>query len=98
MSQSWVLQVREKAETVSQVCRVLGFSRAGYYAAKQRANQTKICAVTPLVKAAFAQSDRSYGSRRVVQALAQNDVLIGRHKVRRLMQASGLRWRILKEA
>ena len=95
MNQSWVSQVRQKAKNVSQLCRVLSISRSGYYAAKRCASQTKVCAVTPLVKAAFAQSGGSYGSRRVVHELAQNDVVVGRHKVRRLMRASGLRtvWR-----
>lgn len=95
MNQSRFLQVREKAENVSQVCRVLSISRSGYYAAKRCASQSKVCALTPWVKAAFAQSGRSYGSRRVVQELAQNDVVIGRYKVRRLMRVSGLRavWR-----
>jgi putative transposase len=95
VNQSRFLQVREKAENVSQVCRVLSISRSGYYAAKRCASQSKVCALTPWVKAAFAQSGRSYGSRRVVQELAQNDVVIGRYKVRRLMRVSGLRavWR-----
>ena len=95
MNQSWFSQVRQKAENASQLCRVLAISRSGYYAAKRRVSQTKVCAVTPLVKAAFTASGRSYGSRRVVHALAQNDVIIGRHKVRRLMRALGLRtvWR-----
>lgn len=47
------------------------------------------------MQAAFARSGRSYGSRRLVAALRREGLNIGRHRVRRLMRAHGLRttWR-----
>lgn len=91
MSQQIARQWQEEAVSVSQACRVLGISRSGYYAACQRARQPRICAVTPRLKAAFAESGRSYGSRRLVAALGHDGITIGRYRVRRLMRASGLK-------
>ena len=47
------------------------------------------------LKAAFAASGRTYGSRRLSTALKSRGVPMGRHKVRSLMRANGLRsvWR-----
>lgn len=80
---------------MSQSCRVLGISRSGYYAARQRTRQPRICAITPVLKAAFADSGRSYGSRRLRAALSHKGIVIGRYRVRRLMRQSGLKpvWR-----
>jgi len=43
------------------------------------------------VKAAFAASDASYGSWRVMHALRQQGLHIGRYRVRALMREAGLR-------
>ncbi len=95
MSQHCVSHVQEKAENVSQTCRVLSISRSGFYAAKCRAKRSTPCAITPRLKARFTESGRSYGSRRLAVALKQDGVQIGRCRVRRLMRESGLRstWR-----
>lgn len=95
MSQELVRQWQAKAVSVSQTCRVLGISRSGYYAAQQRAEQTRVCATTPVLKAAFAASGRSYGSRRLVAALAHQGIAVGRFRTRRLMREAGLKpvWR-----
>jgi transposase InsO family protein len=47
---------------------LLEVSRSGHYAARCRASEPeKVCVVTPHLKAAFAESGRSYGSRRLNQ-------------------------------
>ena len=59
-------QAQAQKATVSQWCRVLGMSRSGWYAARQRA--TTKAAVSPLslqAKAVFHASGSSYGSRRL---------------------------------
>ena len=88
--------VDAKKATVSQWCRVLGVSRSGFYAARQRMQEPK--PVSPLVvhaKAAFDASGRNYGSRRLSAALRASGLNVGRHRARRLMRSNGLhaRWR-----
>ena len=86
-------QLAEKATTgVAPLCRVLGVSRSGYYAAAARARKpAMVCAATVHLQAAFAASGRSYGSRRLQQALLKQGRPIGRYRVRSLMRIHGLR-------
>ena len=55
----------------------------------------KVCADSVHLKAAFADSGRTYGSRRLCTALQLWGITIGRHRVRSLMRAHKLRsvWR-----
>lgn len=80
---------------MSQSCRLLGVSRSGYYAAQRVAETPAACAIATNVKAAFASSGKTYGSRRVVTDLRDRGVVAGRFLVRRLMREAGLRsvWR-----
>ena len=82
-------QVQQKA--VSQACRILQVSRSGYYAAKRRTVKPVICPASVQVKAAFAANQRCYGSRRIVDELKAQNVVMGRFKVRRLMREAGLK-------
>ena len=84
-------ELQTKAVPVSQSCRVLGVSRSGFYEAKRRAAASALCKTAVHVRAAFAASQQSYGSRRVVAELANRGVTIGRFKVRRLMRQQGLK-------
>jgi putative transposase len=86
-------QLAEKATTgIAPLCRVLGVSRSGYYAAAARARKpAMVCAATVHLQAAFAASGRSYGSRRLQQALLKQGRPIGRYRVRSLMRIHGLR-------
>ena len=75
---------------------VLGVSRSGFYAARQRMKEPK--PVNPLAvhaKAAFDASGRNYGSRRLSAALRANGLKVGRYRARQLMRSKGLqaRWR-----
>jgi putative transposase len=81
----------QKAQVVS-LCRVLGLSRSGYYAARARAQQRpRPCPVAARLQAAFTASGRTYGSRRLRVALRTQGVMVGRHRVRTLMRRQGLR-------
>ena len=84
-------ELQTKAISVSQSCRVLGVSRSGFYEAKRRATAPAPCKTTVHVRAAFAPSQQSYGSRRVVAELANRGITVGRFKVRRLMRQQGLK-------
>lgn len=95
MIQQLVRQFEKEAINVAHSCRALGISRSGYYAAKRAAVTPKVCSITPVLKAAFADSGSTYGSRRLSAALCAGGLVIGRCRVRRLMRDAGLRpvWR-----
>ena len=71
-----IAQVQQKASIV-QACRALQVSRAGYYAAKARARQPANCPASVQVKAAFEANQHCYGSRRIVDELQAQDIMIG---------------------
>jgi transposase InsO family protein len=96
MSYALIGDLHKKAIAVSKACRVLGVSRSGYYnAAKSGRTAPKACTASVHLKAAFAASGRTYGSRRLCAALQSQGLPIGRHRVRSLMRANQLRsiWR-----
>jgi len=77
---------------VAYVCRLLGVSRSGFYEASKRAEApASICPVTVQLKASFAASGGSYGSRPLRKALHAKGMEIGIYKIRRMMRANGLR-------
>ena len=87
-----IVQLQQKAGSVCRLCQVFGVSRSGFYAARQRVKQPqRICPTTVHLQAAFAASGRCYGSRRLSQALKQQGIAAGRHRVRTLMHINGLR-------
>jgi putative transposase len=84
-------ELQTKAIPVAQTCRLLGVSRAGFYEAKRRTAAPVFCKASVHLRAAFMSSGQSYGSRRLVTALANSGFQLGRYKVRRLMLQAGLK-------
>lgn len=84
-----IKQGQQKA--ISQACRVLQVSRSGYYTAKRRIEKPAICVASVQVKAAFVANQHCYGSRRIVDELKAQHIVMGRYKVRRLMREAGLK-------
>ena len=87
--------VNAKKAPVSQWCRLMGVSRSGFYAARQRMKEPE--SVDPLAvhaRAAFEASGRNYGSRRLSAALRANGLQVGRYRARKLMRSNDLqaRW------
>jgi transposase InsO family protein len=76
--------------SVSQACRVLNVSRSGYYAAKVNTKSTEICSDSVHLKAAFAESQQTFGSRRLLTEMHKKGIRIGRYKIRRLMREAHL--------
>jgi putative transposase len=79
---------------VALMCRVLGVSRAGFYAWLERPPSARASTDARLriaIRAIHAESQRSYGSPRVHRELRAQDLRCGRKRVVRLMQAEGLR-------
>lgn len=91
MSYQLIHQLQKKAIPVVQSCRVLQVSRSGYYDARRRPAKPLLCKAGVHLKAAFADSHQSYGSRRLVSALAAQGIQIGRYKARSLMRRAGLK-------
>ena len=96
MSHALIDDFKKKAVPVNQACNALSVSRSGYYsAAKVSLAAPKVCNTSVHLKAAFAASGRTYGSRRLCTALQLRGITIGRHRVRSLMRLHKLRsvWR-----
>ena len=91
MSFRLIDDLQTKAISVARSCRVLGVSRSGFYEAKRRASAPVVCKASVHVRAAFAASHQSYGSRRMLTELANRGVTVGRFKIRRLMRQAGLK-------
>jgi putative transposase len=70
------------------LCRLLGVSRSGYYAWRERPERQDQLA--PQVEEVFWRHSRRYGSRRITAEL-RGKAVIGRHRVRRLMREQGLK-------
>ena len=103
MSYQLVEDLQKKAcpqVAVGQSCRVLEVSRSGYYAHqaahRKRLAEPTLCAQSVHLKAAFAASQKAYGSRRLRTAMAERGLAMGRHRIRTLMRLNGLRpvWRL----
>lgn len=87
MKQRCVTQLQTEASAVAPLCQLLEVSRSGYYAAVRREKQrvkdaAKVCPVSVQLKALFARSGQSYGSRRLYLQLQADGVAIGRFRVR----------------
>ena len=76
---------------MQQSCDLLAVSRSGFYAAQHRSAKPASCKASIHLKAAFMASHQSYGSRRLVTAMANAGVQLGRFKVRRLMRQAALK-------
>lgn len=85
------------------MCRVLGVSRSGYYAARTRAPSARAqrdALLQTQIRAVHTASRRTYGAPRIHHVLQQAGEAIGRKRVARLMRAARLqgsmprRWRV----
>ncbi|MEP6766966.1 MAG: IS3 family transposase [Gemmatimonadaceae bacterium] len=78
---------------VSLMCRVLGVSPAGFYAAQRRPPSARAQATAQLrvlVRATHAQSRKRYGAPRIHEALQQRQVRVSRKRIARVMQEEAL--------
>lgn len=89
MIQQIIHQWQEKAAT-THLCRLLGVSRSGFYAARTRHWTPRPCTLTAPLQAAFQASGSNYGSRRLSMSLKVQGLAVGRYRVRQLMKQQGL--------
>ncbi|QIE20053.1 IS3 family transposase, partial [Xanthomonas oryzae] len=94
MIQQMIQQWQEKART-ARLCRLLGVSRSGVYAARRRRPAPRADVLAAAVQTAFQASGGNYGSRRLSASLKAQGLPAGRHRVRRLIKRHGLkaRWK-----
>jgi putative transposase len=87
----------EKANVpVSALCRNLEVTRQGYYAAAKRPVSPRAASDAELrekVQAAHSESERRYGSPRVLRQLRRDGLQVGKRRVERAMRSLGLRAR-----
>lgn len=92
MSHALVQQLHQKAIPVYRVCELLGISRSGYYEFRERLKRpVKVCEQRVHLKAAFAASGNTYGSRRLHRAMADRGLTLGRYRIRSLMRVCQLK-------
>jgi putative transposase len=75
------------------LCRVLGVSRSGYYAWLARPTPGRAernAALLVHIRAAYQRGRRTYGAPRIHQALRQQGIAGGRHRIARLMRCEGI--------
>ncbi|WP_232730747.1 IS3 family transposase [Janthinobacterium sp. 64] len=86
-----IRQLQKEAIPVQHSCRILDVSRSGFYEAQRRSAKPVLCKASVHLRAAFMASHQSYGSRRLVTAMASAGFDIGRYKVRSLMRQQALK-------
>ena len=87
------IDVKKASYPVSLLCRVLGVSRSGYYAWRERPPSRRSLedsALTERIREVHERSRRTYGYPRVHAELKALGVRCGRRRVARLMRQAGL--------
>jgi putative transposase len=88
------IAVEKAHHSVKVMCRVLGVSRAGFYAWERRAPSDRDLAdawLTEKIRGIHEESKGTYGARRVHAELRlAHDVRVGRKRVERLMALAGI--------
>lgn len=83
------VQEEAKTHSVDVLCRVLSVSRSGYYKWSQRPvsqRERTHQQLLPKIKAIFVESRETYGYRRVVAVLREQQENCGKHRVANLMR------------
>jgi putative transposase len=85
---------RRERYPVQMMCQSLRVSRSGYYAWRVRPESYRARQDRELlgeIRDIYAESDGTYGSRRVRKELLEAGIALGRRKVAKLMRSAGLR-------
>src|SRR4051794_17579240 len=88
-----LIDAKKAQHPVSRLCAVLGVSRAGYYAWKDRPTcerRRRDRELLDAIRAVHADSKATYGWPRIHAELRRQGILASRKRVARLMRAAGL--------
>jgi putative transposase len=88
------IRTYRKQFALTLMCRLLGVSRAGFYAAERRvpsARTKRHESLQAIIGAVYEASRATYGSPRIHRELRSADTPCGRHLVARMMRECGLR-------
>jgi len=75
------------------MCQVLGVSPSGYYSWRKRPPSRRSQQNQHLlrqIQMVYQESRQTYGSPKIMQALRQQGIRCGRHRIRRMMRQAGL--------
>ena len=89
-----LIDAAKKEFPVQRLSKVLGVSPSGYFAWKDRPachRQRTDLMLLAHFRSAFALSNETYGSPRMVHELRDNGLWIGRRRVARLMRENGMK-------
>ena len=98
MKHAFIAEHRDRFP-IKAMCRVFGLSRSGLYAACRRGRSARDGANDVLlagIRAAHADSRQVYGAPRIQRELAAQGLACSLNRVKRLMQAHGIRARMRK--
>ncbi len=87
------IEAEKATAPVAMLCRVLGVSRSGFYAARRRPESKRAGddrRLRVLCREAHERSRRNYGSLRLHPALTKQGVFVSRKRVVRLMHVEGI--------
>ena len=79
---------------IAMLCRVLGVSRSGYHAWRQRAPSARAqydLTLSQAIRTSHTRSDGTYGAPRIREDLRDLGYRVGQKRVARLLRAAGLR-------
>ena len=88
-----LIDAKRAQHPVSRLCRVLGVSRAGYYAWKRRPTSARECRdgeLSEQISQVHEESRGTYGWPRIHAELRHRGVHVSRKRVARLMRQTGL--------
>lgn len=92
MKYAWIQQ-HAADSCVKRLCRMLDVSRSAYYAWLQRSptnTEKSDQALTEIITSAFKKSRATYGTRRLRKVLSQQDRVVSRRRIGRLMRDAKL--------
>ena len=91
------IEAERSSFPIERMCRTLGVSVSGYFAWRTRPpsqHDRQDAVLITHIRSAFAMSNGTYGSPRMTRELQDEGVIVGRHRVARLMRESGLHARM----
>jgi putative transposase len=92
VKEKWkVIEVLNTQYSISDLCKVLGVSRSGYYRDRKRQEQDPDQELKSCIQAIYEKRKKKYGYRRIQGELERQGWKVNHKKVLRLMQIMGLR-------